>query len=103
MPQAIQLKKFKKNVEAYMKGKWFKQWEGIKNRDDARQILELTANTRNKKDFDKFPGLDLEPIQGTKNHYSIKINYHWRIFFIWEDNQAWEIEISKHDYKKVKK
>ncbi|CAH1758680.1 3474_t:CDS:2 [Entrophospora sp. SA101] len=47
---------------------------GIENRNDVRQILELTASARNKKDFDKFPGLDLELIQGTKNHYSIRIN-----------------------------
>ena len=34
----------------------------------------LTKRQRNKKDFDKFSGLDLEHIKGTKNHYSIRIN-----------------------------
>ncbi|CAJ0850274.1 16260_t:CDS:1, partial [Entrophospora sp. SA101] len=31
----------------------------------GKECKKNQANTRNKKDFDKFPGLELEPIQGT--------------------------------------
>jgi plasmid maintenance system killer protein len=47
--------------------------------------------------------LRLELIQGTKNHYSIRTGGQWRIFFVWENNKAWEIDLSKHDYKKVRR
>ena len=47
-------------------------------------------NARDKRDFDTFSGFHLEKIEGTKNYYSIRINRQWQVFFIWEDNQAWE-------------
>ena len=101
MLQTKERRKFKKDVEEYMRGKWFKEWSGIRNVLEARQNLKITANTRDKRDFEFFPGLLLEKVEGTENHYSIRINRQWRIFFIWENNQAWEIDLSKHDYKKL--
>lgn len=69
MPQLIKRKKFKsQEVEEYMKGKYFSQWEGIKNAAEARQNLKLTANANDKKDFSRFSGLLLEKIVGTKNY-----------------------------------
>ena len=51
-----------------------------------------------------FSGFRLELIQGAKDHYSIRTGSgQWRIFFIWEKNQAWEVDLSEHDYKKVKR
>ena len=96
-------KKFKKGVKEYMEGEWFSEWEGIKNVSETRQNLKITANARDKRDFSAIPGLELEPIAGMKNHWSIRVNRQWRIFFVWESNEAWEIELSKHDYKKVRR
>ena len=111
MSQPANQKKFKKNVREYMEGHWFSEWEGIKNVAETRQNLKIVANARDKRDFSIFitekgaetANFRLELIQGTKNHYSIRTGGQWRIFFVWENNEAWEIEISKHDYKKVKR
>ena len=104
MPQLPKRKKFKSpEVEEYMLGKWFKQWSGIQPAEKARWWIKVLANARNKKDFAIFSGFRLENIAGTKNQHSIRIGGQWRCFFLWENSQAWEIEISKHDYKAIKK
>lgn len=100
MPQLTKRKKFKSSkVEEYMLGKRLKEWAGIQPAEKARWRIKVVANAQDKRDFDTFSGFRLEKIEGTKNHYSIRIGGQWRCFFLWEDNQAWEIEISKHDYK----
>lgn len=102
MPQTAKRKKFKSpEVEEYMLGKWFKQWSGIQPAEKARWRIKVVVNARNKKDFSVFSGFRLEPIEAAKDYYSIRIGGQWRCFFLWESNQAWEIEISKHDYKKM--
>ena len=104
MPQLPKWKKFKSpEVEEYMLGKWFKQWSGIQPAEKARWRIKVVVNARNKKDFDAFSGFYLEPIEGVKDYYSIRIGGKWRCFFIWENNEAWEIDINDHDYKKVKR
>ena len=85
-----------------MLGKWFKEWEGIQPAEKARWRIKVVVNARDKRDFNLFSGFRLENIVGVKNYHSIRIGGQWRCFFLWEDNQAWEIEISKHDYKKIK-
>ena len=111
MPPLTNRKKFKKQVREYMEGEWFSEWEGIKNVAETRQNLKIVANAKDKRDFNMFAyekgaktaSFRLELIQGTKNYYSIRIGGKWRCFFIWENNQTWEIDISDHDYKKVKR
>ena len=104
MPQPIKRKKFKsEEVKEYMLGKWFKKWEGIKPAEKARWRIKTVVNARDKKDLNTFSGFRLETIEGTKNHHSIRIGGKWRCFFIWEGDQAWEIDISDHDYKKVRR
>ena len=102
MPSAIKHKKFKSpEVEEYMKGKYFSQWEGIKPAEKARWRIKVVVNARDKRDFDTFSGFRFENIEGTKNYHSVRIGGQWRCFFVWENDEAWEIEISKHDYKKA--
>jgi len=58
-----------------MEGRWFSEWEGIKNVAETRQNLKIVANARDKRDFNMFAlekgaktaDLRLELIQGTKN------------------------------------
>ena len=104
MPPFTKRKKFKNpEVEEYMLGKWFKEWEGIQPAEKARWRIKVVVNAHDKRDFNLFSGFRLENIVGVKNYHSIRIGGQWRCFFLWENNQAWEIEISKHDYKKVKR
>jgi len=101
MPPLTKRKKFKSPaVEEYMLGKWFKEWEGIQPAEKARWRIKVVVQVRDKRDFSMFSGFRLENIVGMKNYHSIRIGGQWRCFFLWENNQAWEIEISKHDYKK---
>ena len=102
MSQSVRLKKFKtEEVEEYMKGKWFSKWEGIKPEKEARRRIKVVADSRDKRDFVAFSGFHFETIKGVENYYSIRIGGKWRCFFVWKDNEAWEIDISDHDYKKV--
>lgn len=105
MVEVKQRKKFKrKEVEEYLKGEWIKEFSGIKGDREVRRRLRITSEAQDKRDFDMFSGFRLELIQGTKNHYSIRTgNGPWRIFFVWENNETWEIDLSQHDYKKVRR
>ncbi|NDY72614.1 plasmid maintenance system killer protein [Desulfobacter hydrogenophilus] len=43
------------------------------------------------------PGNRLEQLKGDrKNQYSIRINQQYRVCFIWEEGQAYEIEITDY-------
>jgi len=40
------------------------------------------------------PGNHLEALKGNrKDQYSIRINDQWRICFVWQDNDAYNVEI----------
>lgn len=40
------------------------------------------------------PGNHLEALKGNrKGQYSIRINDQWRICFVWQDNDAYDVEI----------
>ncbi len=64
-----------------------------------RKKLELLLSSQSLKDLHLTPGIRLEKLKakGQKYLYSIRINRQYRIIFIWENNEAWEIEINKHD------
>jgi plasmid maintenance system killer protein len=101
----IETKKYKKfrrkEVEEYLKGEWIKEFSGIKNEREVRRRLRITSEAKDKRDFNMFSGFRLETIVGAKGHWSIRTGSgSWRIFFIWE-NEAWEIDLSNHDYKKL--
>jgi len=63
----------------------------------ARQAqikLELLRSTKNISDLRSPPGNRLEMLVGKrKGQYSIRINNQWRICFIWQDGNAYEVEI----------
>jgi len=43
------------------------------------------------------PGNHLEKLSGDLDgFYSIRINRQWRVIFIWEDNNAYEVEITDY-------
>jgi plasmid maintenance system killer protein len=104
----VEIKKYKKfkskEVEEYLKGEWVREFSGIKNDREVRRRLRITSEAQDKRDFAMFSGFRLEPIAGTKNHWSIRTGSGaWRIFFVWEKNEAWEIDLNKHNYKKIRR
>jgi proteic killer suppression protein len=53
-------------------------------RDDADDLHDLRVP----------PGNRLEQLRGDRaGQYRIRINDQWRICFLWQDGQAWEVEI----------
>ena len=41
------------------------------------------------------PGNRLEVLRGNRQgQYSIRINDQWRVYFVWRDNEAWDVEIA---------
>ncbi|CAI2163612.1 2074_t:CDS:2, partial [Funneliformis geosporum] len=49
-----------------------KEFSGIKNSREVRRRLRITSEAKDKRDFAMFSGFRLEPIAGTKNHWSIR-------------------------------
>ena len=63
----------------------------------APRKLLLVAQAKNLRELSNYPANRLEKLVGNK--WSIRISKQYRIVFIWENNQAWEIDINKHDKK----
>ena len=76
-------------------------WESIHSnklpneiRNIARRKLRMINNGQNINDLRIPPSIHLEKLSGNlKDFYSIRINKRWRIILIWENDNAFEIEI----------
>ncbi|KLL01692.1 MAG: hypothetical protein MRERC_1c018 [Mycoplasmataceae bacterium RC_NB112A] len=97
------LTNLKKNYLLTSKKVLRRKLKGIKQAEKVRWRIKVVSNARNEKDFDLFSGFRLENILGIKNYHSVRIGVQRCCFFFWEDNQAWEIKISKHNYKNQKR
>lgn len=88
-----------KNIESFFNGKKVSYFEKIE-RVGRKKLYMLVAAT-NWKDVKKI-GKNLHKLKhGRKGQFSLDVNDQYRLCFIWEDNQAWEIEIvDYHDEKK---
>jgi len=63
----------------------------------ARRKLRMINNSQNINDLRIPPGNRLEKLQGDlKSKYSIRINDQWRITFVWEGNNSFEVEITDY-------
>ena len=60
----------------------------------ARRKLRMINNSNDINDL-RIPSANrLEKLKGNlSNYYSIRINNQWRIIFIWENNDAYDIKI----------
>jgi proteic killer suppression protein len=78
-----------------------KVWEGTRSnklpneiQNVARRKLRMINNAQNINDLRIPPSNHLEKLSGNlKDYYSIRINKQWRIIFIWENDNAFEVEI----------
>lgn len=61
--------------------------------------LKILLDAERWKDLQIFPKDNPEKLRGSKikNLCSMRISKQCRLIFIWERNQAWEIDINKHD------
>jgi len=59
--------------------------------------LRMLNNAKTLKDLRSPPGNRLEKLSGDREgQYSIRINNQWRVCFIWEGNDAYEVEITDY-------
>jgi proteic killer suppression protein len=60
----------------------------------ARRKLRMINNSNDINDLRIPPANRLEKLKGNlSNYYSIRINNQWRIIFIWENNDAYDVKI----------
>jgi len=62
-------------------------------------LLQLRSlnQAKNINDLRNPPSNHLEKLLGNrKGQYSIKINEQWRICFVWDDNDAYDVEIADY-------
>lgn len=78
-----------------------KVWNGIRSsklpneiQEIARRKLRMLNNPQNINDLRIPPSNHLEKLSGNlAGFYSIRINIQWRIVFIWEENQSFDVQI----------
>ncbi len=78
-----------------------KIWNGVVSKkipieiqNVARRKLRMINNSNDINDLRIPPANRLEKLKGNlSNYYSIRINNQWRIIFIWENNDAYDIKI----------
>lgn len=78
-----------------------KVWNGTRSsklpneiQEIARRKLRMLNNSQNINDLRVPPSNHLEKLSGNlAGYYSIRINIQWRIVFIWEENQSFEVQI----------
>ncbi len=63
----------------------------------ARRKLGFLEDAVNLKDLRIPPGNRLEALKGNRSgQYSIRINDQWRVCFLWEDGNAFDVEITDY-------
>jgi len=78
-----------------------KIWNGIRSKKLPQEIqqigrrkLRMLNNSQDVQDLKIPPSNRLEKMNGKlKDYYSIRINNQWRIMFVWESGNAFEVEI----------
>lgn len=81
-----------------------KIWKGISSRKlpvdiqhVARRKLRMIHNAQNTNDLRIPPANHLEKLSGDLNgYYSIRVNKQWRIIFTWENDNAFEVQITDY-------
>lgn len=60
----------------------------------TRRKLRMINNAQDITDLRSPPGNKLEKLKGDlKDFWSIRVNNQWRIIFMWEDNDAYEVQV----------
>jgi toxin HigB-1 len=78
-----------------------KIWDGVRSRklpNEIQQIgrrkLRMLNNSQDIQDLRIPPSNRLEKLSGDlKDYYSIRINNQWRIIFLWESGNVFEVKI----------
>jgi proteic killer suppression protein len=65
--------------------------------DRARRKLVMLDSAEEVKDLRVPPGNRLEKLKGDRvGQHSIRINTQWRVCFVWQDGDAYDVEITDY-------
>lgn len=82
-----------KETEKVWNGERVRKWP-LEIQSAGRRKLRMLNNSHNISDLRIPPSNRLEKLSGNMNNlYSIRINDQWRIIFVWEEGNAYEVEI----------
>ena len=81
-----------------------KIWEGLRSKklpgeiqSNARRKLRMINNAQNINDLRIPPSNHLEKLRGDLvDFHSIRINKQWRIIFVWDNDNAFELKITDY-------
>ncbi|MCX6380257.1 MAG: type II toxin-antitoxin system RelE/ParE family toxin [Armatimonadetes bacterium] len=63
----------------------------------ARRKIRMLEAAINLNDLRQPPGNRLEKLSGNREgQWSIRVNDQWRVCFVWKDDRAYEVELTKH-------
>lgn len=63
----------------------------------ARRLLDRLHVAKNLQDLRTPPGARLEKLKGNRRgQYSIRVSDQWRICFMWENGDAYGVELTNH-------
>lgn len=84
-----------KHTERLFRGIWTKRFSAIEAA--ARRKLRMLDAAAELRDLAAFPGNRLEALKGDRaGQYSIRINDQWRLYFVWRDGDAYDVEIADY-------
>lgn len=82
-----------KITEKVWKGQRVRKWS-LEIQTLGRRKLRMLNNSQNIADLRMPPSNRLEKLRGNlKDFHSIRINDQWRIIFIWDNGNAYDVEI----------
>ncbi len=88
-------------IKSFRNKETVKIWDGVRSKklpseiqNTARRKLRMLNSSQDINDLKIPPSNRLEKLGGNlKKYHSIRINKQWRIIFIWQNNDAFEVEI----------
>ncbi len=88
-------------IKSFRNKETVKIWDGVRSKklpseiqNIARRKLRMLNSSQDINDLKIPPSNRLEKLGGNlKKYHSIRINKQWRIIFIWQNNDAFEVEI----------
>lgn len=64
--------------------------------ENALELLILLDEAQKLEDFWLFPSTKLKKVQGTKNVYELRVHNKYRLYFEWEQPDAYKVKIGDH-------
>ncbi len=72
-----------------------KRFQGVERA--ARRKLEMVNAAKDLRDLSVPPGNRLEKLEGDRaGQHSIRINDQWRVCFLWQDGDAYDVEVADY-------